>query len=109
MCLEDIRLGRRLLSHISKKPLGIATVTNVAPANPQRTRITFSGDGVNTCFFLPSSETVANGQGFPINSSVPSITLKIEDIGPIIQSAWDGFCQPAGPTITVVDCALAEK
>jgi hypothetical protein len=109
MCMEDIRLGRKLASHVSKKPLTVATVTPVAPANGNRTRITFCGDGVNLATFLPSAETVANGVGFPINSTIPSITLRIEDIGPIIQSSWDGFCQAAGPTITVIDCSLSEK
>lgn len=107
--MEDIRLGRDLLSHVSKRTLTAATVGTVAPANPLRTRITFNGDGVNLISFLPTSEIPGNGIGFPINASIPSITLKIEDIGPIIQSSWDAFCQAAGPTVTVVDCALGKK
>ena len=97
--MEDIRLGRSSFSTYGEKALAAGSAQVFVGFNPRRTRLFVSADGIADVALGPEEHQPGTDHGIVISTQVPYILLKIEDIGPIICSAW--YAHPGAGTNTL--------
>lgn len=106
MCMEDIRIGRESGTGIKTVTCPAATITRLCPADPSRTRLILSGDGVTNVTVGPADMSLSAVSGFAITPSSGTLVIRLEDYGSLVRQSWSAIPQGADLIVTVADVGL---
>jgi len=101
--MEDVRLGRKMNSAVKSVTINAGSPTTIVGFNSKRVALHFSNGVTNQSFLGPISNPPTIGSGVNVTATAGFITLRIEDWGPLIQSAWQAMSAAGTPTATVME------
>jgi len=94
MCLEDIRLGRKIQYSQTIINVGAASI-RIVEDDPKRVSLSIYPNRVQT-YTLSTSEPVVYDSGIPLGPSFHPIHLNIKDDGQAVIKAWFAIALNAG-------------
>lgn len=109
MCIEDIRMGRESAAAAKIVAALANTLTPLVGPDPMRTRLIFSGDGINVTYVVPQGIVPGNNAGFALSLETPLQTFRVEDWGKLVTGPWSGICRSVDTNITVAEVSLEKQ
>ena len=84
MCMEDIRLGRRLASAGLVVSVVAGTPATICGPDPNRTRVCLSGDGVGLFYATFDGMAATGTSGFALTQTTPQAVFTVEEFGKVV-------------------------
>lgn len=102
MCREDLRLGRRKYTTVTRTLCPIGTETRLVDASKKRTHLSF-GAFENGAAVTPLSQDGFGNTGFIVNSTNGKLDFDVEKHGDVVTFAWTGFAPLIDTIVTVIE------
>ena len=109
MCMEDIRIGRKMNSVAKNVAVAANTVTTLVGADPKRVALLIGCGSDTPSTIAPRPLTPALKTGIVLPQNNLPILLRIEDIGPVITQEWRIWCPGVSDNITVIDSQISDQ
>lgn len=106
--MEDVRLGRKLAPIAFNVSVATGAAVKLFGADPNRTRIVLSGDGIGTLFVAPEGITPTVASGFALAPGFPQMVIDVEQWGRLVTGPWTAFAA-AGTIIASVMLSSLEQ
>lgn len=108
MCMEDVKIGRNLLSQCTTIPV-TSSPTRVLSADPNRVAIIFSCDVSTPIQVAPRTANAAQGIGFCLTLQNPIFKITIEEAGNMVTEQWNAGDGAGTGTLTILTSVLQAK
>lgn len=109
MCMEDIRLGRRLQTRIRDAIYSLGQTLPLVGQDVKRTRLIIQNNGSGTAIIAPVGMVTSTAGGIYIWSNGLPTILRVEDYGPILFNAWNVSTFVANCQLTWIDVTLGDE
>jgi hypothetical protein len=108
MCMEDIRLGRKLAAGCRVVAVAAGAVRELCGPDPNRTRLAFSSAGGQVVWVGPASLAPTTTAGWTLPTANPQMVLTVEVWGRLIQERWLAIVNAGSENVTVMEGHLGE-
>jgi hypothetical protein len=109
MCMEDIRIGRKVNSAAGVRNIPITTAVTLLGVNAKRVSLTVASDGVSIIRIGIGGIVASATLGFPLTVANPIHTFRIEDIGPELQGNITVFGGAAAVELAFIEGSLQDQ
>lgn len=109
MCMEDFRIGRKIVYATSVVSVPDAGTTVLCQQNNRRVSLMFSVPGANHCHVAPKGVTPDASTGINVIQSVEPLQLSVQDWGELVQAQWTGQGQGGTSTVLVIEGFLEKQ
>lgn len=109
MCMEDIRIGRKLNSQLRTKTIAGGTASLLVGGNPKRVAIDISTDGTAVAWIGTRDYPPSAVSGLTLPTQRPEKQLRIEDHGNVVTGEIFVFHAAGNVGYTYIESILEDQ